>query len=47
MTNESTTEKATYDFADIEPRWQRFWEDSHVFRQPNHVEPGLAHHKPK
>ncbi|MBK8979350.1 MAG: leucine--tRNA ligase [Planctomycetes bacterium] len=39
--------KQTYRPAEIEPRWQRFWEERDVFRTPNPGEPGFDATKPK
>ncbi|MGE3174647.1 MAG: leucine--tRNA ligase [Planctomycetota bacterium] len=39
--------KQTYDPAEIEPRWQRFWAERDVFRAPNPGEPDFDPSKPK
>ncbi len=36
-----------YDFAGIESKWQRFWEERGTFRTPNPGEPGFDARKPK
>jgi leucyl-tRNA synthetase len=39
--------KQVYDPAEIEPRWQRFWEERAVFRVPNPGDPDFDASKPK
>ena len=36
-----------YDFASIEPKWQRHWDQNHTFRALNPGQPGADPHKPK
>ncbi len=39
--------KQTYRPSEIEPRWQRFWEEHRVFRAPNPGDPDFDASKPK
>jgi len=36
-----------YDFASIEPKWQRYWEEHKTFRAPGPGDPGFDPKKPK
>lgn len=48
MADMQHSEKAgRYDFAVIEVRWQRYWEENQTFRVPNPGEPGADTSKPK
>ncbi len=47
MTMDSDKKPGRYDFAAIEARWQRYWEEHATFRSLNPGEPGADTSKPK